>query len=226
MPILKYLFYHNFLINNHTKKIINNNIDMNKFNVIYNEYKDTSPDPGYSKYLNLNNSIKKTLLDVYRLRLHKAKPMSILDIGTGAGYFPFICQYFGHRVCAIDLDVVQMYNEMVKLLNVNRKTWEVKAYEKLPDFGQKFNLITAFAICFNNHKRQNLWTEKEWRFFLTDLANNHLTDEGRVLLVLNPENDGKYYDKELLHFFESTGSSVKNERVFYKSLSSFKQASV
>lgn len=218
---LRYVFLNNFIINNQTNKIIDT-IDMARFNEIYNKYKDSSPYPGYSKYLELKSCIKITLFNIYRLRLQKSKRLNILDLGTGAGYFPYLCQNYGHNVWTIDLDSVPMYNEMIDLLNIKRRIKEIKAYEKLPNFDQKFDLVTAFAICFNNHKRQDLWTYKEWSFFLTDLANNHLVNEGKLFLQLNPENDGEYYDNELLHFFESTGASVKKRRVFYNSLKYFR----
>ena len=142
-------------------------IDIEKFKFYLEKYKNSSPYPGYSKYLNIEEWFEDKLWEVYRLGLNKSSKLDILDIGTGAGYFPYICNYYGHNTMALDLNTTQMYNDIIKFLNINRKVHEIKSFEKLPNLGKKFDLVTAFAICFNNHETSRLWNRS--RVFFKDM---------------------------------------------------------
>ena len=197
-------------------------IDFERFKSYQDKYRNSSPYPGYSKYLNIEDWMESKLLEVYKLGLNKSSKLDILDIGTGAGYFPYICNCYGHNSMALDLGTTEMYNDIIKLLNVVRKDHEIKSFEKLPDLGRKFDLITAFSICFNNHDTPELWNIKEWNFFLKDLANHHLKENGKVYLVLNPERNNKYYDNKLHNFFIEHGAKVDRARVYFKNLKSFR----
>src|SRR5207249_3117400 len=79
-----------------------------------------------------------------------------------------------------------------------------------------FDLITAFMICFNNHKMPDLWDVPEWGFFLDDLA-KHLTPRGRVWLELNQEYDGSFYTPELKKFFQKRGGRINEQKVIFNS---------
>ena len=92
----------------------------------------------------------------------------------------------------------------------------------MPDFGIKFDLITAYSICFNNHFNPDLWTKKEWEFFLMDLANNHCNKDCQALFVLNAEQNGLYYSDDLLQYFLQKGAKIKKARVYFKNLYSFR----
>ena len=88
-----------------------------------------------------------------------------------------------------------MFAEITSLLGVRRVIQRIQAFRPLPDLGGKFDLITAFMICFNSHRRPNLWGVPEWNFFLDDIA-KHLAPRGRVWLELNRESDGTLYTPE------------------------------
>src|SRR5207302_305054 len=90
---------------------------------------------------------------------------------------------FGWRV-PIELDGLPMFGDSTRMLGVRRVIWRVRPFVPLPDLGEKFDLVTAFMICFNNHKQPHLWGVPEWEFFLDDLS-RHLTSRGRVWLELN-----------------------------------------
>ena len=64
------------------------------------------------------------------------------------------------------MDRVSMFREITRLLGVRRVVQQIEAFRPLPSFGQKFDVITAFMICFNNHKMPGLWGVPEWEFFL------------------------------------------------------------
>src|ERR1044071_1895129 len=99
---------------------------------------------------------------------------------------------------------------------VRRRIWRIETFGPPPDLGKKFDLITAFLVCFNNHKQPDLWSVPEWDFFLDDVA-KHLTPRGRLWLELNLEHDGTFYTPELRNFFETRGAKIHNAKVIFHS---------
>lgn len=151
------------------------------------------------------------LRNIYRLGLHRSNSMNILDIGPGCGYFPYLCNYYGHHVMTIDLDTNPMYNDLSHFLGVNRKVWKVEAYQALPNLDMKFDIVTAHHICFDNHTEPDAWGEQEYTFFLKDLRDNQLTEDARVFLLLNRNKllsfftriDTTYADGDRIYFLSS-----------------------
>ncbi len=189
-------------------------IDHKKFEEIYRRY-----DPGHSaqawrKYLQLEQWIEVNLSRARELALDHGPRLRILDLGCGVGYFLAICRQLGHEVLGLDIDKIPMFGEMTKALGVPRIVARVERFVPLPDLGGKFDLITAFMICFNNHKTDVLWGVREWQFFLDDLA-TRLTPRGRVWLELNRERDGTLYTSELKELFERRGGEVRGRCVMF-----------
>lgn len=199
-------------------------VDMSGFSRIRARYRDASPYPGYSKYLDIAPVMKRALYSAYELGLHRGPRRAVLDLGTGCGYFPYICNYFGHSSVCADLGDVPMYNEITEFLRLDRRVFPIRAFEKLPDLGRRFDLVTAFAVCFNNHDRPDLWGPAEWLFFLKDLAANHTTAGGRLVMKLNQEKDGSYWSAELSEFFRGHGAVVEGERVDFASVARLREA--
>ena len=199
-------------------------VDAGKLRACRETHVDRAPCPGSSKYLDIAKWMKKALYQVYTLDLHKSDPARILDIGTGCGYFPYACTHFGHDVETLDMDVDPMYREMIQLLGVRRKVWQISPCEKLPDCGRPFDLVTAFMICFNNHGSDDVWGPGEWSFFLQDLANRHLTANGQVWLELNPEQGRQCVGDELAQFFCEHGAVIRDAQVRFMSLESFRHS--
>jgi hypothetical protein len=44
--------------------------------------------------------------------------------------------------------------------------YSVKAYEPIPPFDIKFDIVTGFHTYFNGHRTNHLWTYQEWDFFM------------------------------------------------------------
>jgi hypothetical protein len=109
-----------------------------------------------------------------------------------------------------------MFADITRLLGVRRVIQRIQAFEPLPDLGAKFNLVTAFMICFNNHKQADLWGVAEWEFFLDDLA-RHLAPRGRVWLELNREYDETFYTPELREFFQRRGATIDEHKIIFNS---------
>src|SRR6266705_2658043 len=153
---------------------------------------------------------------IRQLVLDVARPKRILDLGCGAGYFLYIAQLLGHSGVGLDMDRLPMFREITRLLGVRRVVQQIQAFRPLPKFGEKFDVITAFMICFNNHKMPGLWGVPEWHFFLDDLA-KHLKPRGRVWLELNQEYDETFYTPELKEFFEKRGAKIEEHKIIFDS---------
>jgi len=198
------------------KKRVIETIDPVAFEQIRKRYAVANPGADWPKYLDLDRWIGINIRRIRQVELDLARPKRILDLGCGAGYFLYIAQLLGHSGLGLDMDHLSMFREVTRLLGVRRVVQQIEAFRPLPDFGQKFHLITAFMICFNNHKMPDLWKVAEWEFFLDDLA-KHLTPRGRVWLELNQEYDGSFYTPELKEFFQKRGARISEQKVIFNS---------
>ena len=196
---------------------ITKTIDQEKFRKIYQRHAVADPGDAWPKYLDLQPWMEINLQRVRNLGLDLGGRKRVLDIGSGTGYFLYICQYLGHDVLGLDLDEEPGFTEMIELLRVKRKIWRVEAYKPLPDLGPKFDVITAHMICFNGHKSDKLWKIPEWEFFLDDLT-KHLVRDGQIGLELNREYDDTNYTPELKDYFEARGAEIHTQRVHFNPL--------
>lgn len=158
----------------------------------------------------------------FALGLNQSRPLSILDIGTGPGYFPHVCNFYGHNAVGVDLVNDPLYNDLVSYLDVDRRPWCVKPFERSPDLGRKFDLVTAFLTCFNN--LPTLWGPEEWDFFLRDLAANQVVADGRIILWLNHQAGGRPYNDGLRNFFTAKGAAIDRNRIHFTSLEGIRAA--
>jgi SAM-dependent methyltransferase len=191
-------------------------IDPVGFEQIRQRYAANNPTDDWRKYLDLDRWITINIRRVRDIQLDLARRKRILDLGCGAGYFLYIAQLLGHTGLGLDLDRVRMFTEITSLLGVRRVIQRIRAFRPLPDLGRKFDLITAFMICFNNHRQGNLWGVAEWNSFLDDLA-RHLAPRGRVWLELNRESDGTLYTPELKEFFQKRGAQIDEHKIMFNS---------
>jgi SAM-dependent methyltransferase len=189
-------------------------IDREKFDKIHARYRVDNPGDTPAKYLDLPTWLDANLRRIRDLELDLGRRRRVLDIGSGSGYFLYICGLLGHDAVGLDLDDMPMFNETIALLGVKRVVWRVRAFVPLPDLGKKFDLITAHMICFNNHKVPGLWGVEEWDFFLDDIS-RYLASGGRIWFELNREYDGTCYTPELKEFFESRGAQVLSHRIIF-----------
>ena len=198
-----------------TQRVIET-IDPIAFEKIHQRYAVADPGADWPKYLDLDRWIGVNIRRIRQLELDLARPRHILDLGCGAGYFLYIAQLLGHSGVGLDMDRLPMFREITRLLGVRRVVQRIQSFRPLPSFGQKFDIITAFMICFNNHKMPGLWGAREWEFFLDDLA-KYLKPRGRVWLELNQEYDGTFYTPELKEFFEKRGAKIDEHKIIFNS---------
>ena len=198
-----------------TKRVIET-IDPVRFEQIHRRYAVADPGADWPKYLNLKRWIAVNIRRIRRLELDLSRPKRILDLGCGTGYFLYIAQLLGHSGVGLDIDRLPMFREITRLLGVSRVVQQIQAFRPLPNLGQKFDVITAFMVCFNDHKMPGLWGVPEWDFFLDDLA-KHLKPRGRIWLELNQEYDGTFYTPELKEFFENRGARIDEHKIIFNS---------
>jgi SAM-dependent methyltransferase len=198
-----------------TKGVIET-IDPVEFEQIRRRYAVANPGADWPKYLDLDRWIGVNIRRIRQLELDVARPKRILDLGCGAGYFLYIAQLLGHSGVGLDIDRLPMFREITRLLGVHRIVQRIEPFRPLPDLGRKFDLVTAFMVCFNEHKMPGLWKVPEWEFFLDDLA-THLTARGRVWLELNQEYDETFYTPELKEFFQKRGARIDEQKVIFTS---------
>ncbi|MGH6980146.1 MAG: class I SAM-dependent methyltransferase [Stellaceae bacterium] len=184
---------------------------------------------GWFKYLDCAYFIDHNLDVAEHLGLIGSPPMTILDIGAGAGHFAFVCAKFGHDVTAIDVEAA-LLDEIAAAMGVRRTVARVEPDTRLPDFGRKFDLVVAESTMFNmigwtwrGPLEHNLrmppyvpyryWTLAQWRFLLADLIDNQLRFPGRIYFHLNCEiRDGAYRrNTELLTFCADRGAVVRDQ---------------
>ncbi len=198
-----------------TKRVIET-IDPAAFEQIRRRYAVANPGADWPKYLDLERWIEINIRRIRELELDLSRPKRILDLGCGAGYFLYIAQLLGHSGLGLDIDRVAMFREITRLLGVHRIVQRIEPFRPLPDLGRKFDLVTAFMVCFNEHKMPGLWKVPEWEFFLDDLA-KHLTARGRLWLELNQEYDETFYTPQLKEFFQKRGARINEHKIIFTS---------
>jgi SAM-dependent methyltransferase len=173
----------------------------------------------WPKYVDAPRWLRLNIKRAQELRLNtRSQPLRIFDLGSGGGYFLVVSRFLGHSGVGLDIDDPPMYGEMFEAFGLSRVIWTIKAFEPLPDLGERFDLITAFSICFNEHKRPDVWGPEPWRFLLQDLKHRFLKPTGEIFLGLNPEPDGTFYTPGLREFFLTKGARIDRSKVWFKNI--------
>lgn len=175
------------------------------------------PGIAYQKYLEIDYWLFENMRRVYVLGLDRpSRKLKILDIGCGAAYFLFVCRYYGHEVEGLDVPDNQMYNEIIEALGIKRYSQYIRKFEDLPT-AERYDLITAFMICFNCHDTPDVWQTKEWESFLASLHDRNLNPGAEVVLSFNCERNGDPINRELLDYFLSRNATIEVPKIHMKS---------
>ena len=171
-----------------------------------------------AKYTDYPSWLPFNVVRVGALALHRSRPLRLLDIGCGPGYFLAAAKACGHEVYGIDAPAnilteveARVYSELLAALGCDRQVSPllIERYVPMGLAQRDLDLMTAYWICFNRHRQLDEWGAAEWRFWVED-AKAHLRPGGVVHLELNvnPERYGalQWYDQETLEFFRSVGS--------------------
>ena len=169
------------------------------------------------KYFDTEYWLEDALRRAYRLDIPKGLYGRILDIGTGFGYFPYICEYFGHTAHAIDREGHGLYDAATGILGLTRRHHTVTAFQPVAtpdDDTDGYDLITAFQIAFDRPTLETLWGADDWDYFIRDMLDNRLRDGGRLHLELNYIHSiGRWYKPEVTAVFKSHGAKLDFERI-------------
>ena len=171
----------------------------------------------YAKYADAKRWLSRNLPRVRRLQLDRPGSKEILDLGCGAGFFLLIAKQFGHSGIGLDVEDHAVCAEILDLFGVERKVWRIKAFEPLPDFGRKFDLITAFSTAFHRSSDKSIaWGTNEWNFFLDDLFNRQLKPGGRIFFEINAGKDKRFFSPAVRELFAARGAEIDGEFVSWK----------
>ena len=139
---------------------------------------------------------------------------SILDIGCGFGLFSHIAEFNGNEVDSIDIpNASPILKEASKLLKLKKHEFTIAKKVPLLKLNKKFDVVTAFQIFFNGHCTKELWDVEDWKYFLLDLHDNILNENGIVHLVFNAEHDNL---KPIMVDGEKLFLGKKSVEVFFK----------
>ena len=123
----------------------------------------------WTKYLDVDKWLALNVRYACELGLVNEPPRDVLDLGCGGGFFLYVCRQLGARVQGMDLDFDPIFADLVRLFGVPRLGQPVRRQVPLPDFGgRRFDLITAWMICFNDFdKPDEMWVADDWAFSST-----------------------------------------------------------
>ena len=175
---------------------------------------------GYAKYFDVPLYIDYSLRRAYRLNLKERPKTSILDIGCGFGYFGATARYFGHDFTGLDYDAPEdkntaLFKAAFETINPaeERISFRIEKNTPLPNFSGRFDIITAFQICFTNFNQAYAWGSDEWQYFLKDLP-RALTSNGEILLHFSkPRNSELFRPPEVERVFQDLGADINGPYV-------------
>jgi SAM-dependent methyltransferase len=200
------------LIHPVNKRRILDDIDWIQFRDLRHKYPYQPGSPQINRFEDIAYWIDINVERAQDLWLDRAPPLRILDLGSGAGYFLYVCKHFGHDVLGFDTDSEPLFGATTELLGVQRVIGRIERQTPLPDFGRKFNLVTAHRVCFQRigKVRDGIeWSPADWEFFINDIRSRFLEPNGRLLLDFNPRPDGSsFFTPELRKFFLSQGARI------------------
>jgi SAM-dependent methyltransferase len=194
------------------KQRILETLDRTQFEKLRDQFPYRPGSPQINRFEDVVYWIEINVERAQDLWLDRVPPMRIVDIGSGAGYFLYVCKFFGHQVLGFDTDSEPLFGATTALLKVPRVIGRIERQTPLPDLGGKFDLVTAHRICFHRIGRVRdgaEWSPADWEFFINDIRTRFLNGNGRLLLDFNPRPDGSsFFTPELREFFLSQGARI------------------
>lgn len=123
-----------------------------------------------------------------KLNLVDAPPLSVLDIGCGAGWLEYVLQWHGHSVYGIDVEH-DILDRISQIIGTSRHINPIVANEKM-DVKGPYDIIISKGAFFDRGERLDgggyswVWAVDDYVFFLEDVYRN-LAVNGRFYFSLN-----------------------------------------
>lgn len=172
-----------------------------------------------AKYADYRWWLRHNIRRALDLNLQSSRPMRVLDLGCGPGYFLRVCSEYGHDAVGIELPdasltpvEAEVFGVLCATLGVTRIRGTIGCHDPLCVEGS-FDLIVGHLVCFNRHLQEDEWGVLEWRAFVENTV-ARLLPGGRLVLELN-ENPARYgrlvhYDMDTLQYLSSVGNVDRN----------------
>jgi len=192
-----------------TPEFLVGGLNAQKAREIRSRYAVANPGIDWQKFVEFERWFSKYILRAEDLGLDFGRRKRILDIGSGAGFFLYVCQKLGHDCLGLDFlegqdpKAAQFYTETFALFGLERVIWRVTPFVPLPDLGAPFDLVTAFMICFDDPLEKR-WKRAEWEFFMDDLQ-SRMHPGGQIRLELNPGPENQIFHTGVRELFEDRG---------------------
>lgn len=143
----------------------------------------------FAKYgINWEYHLKLAFHRCRSLNLSEARNLKILDLATGAGFFPYILSennsVLGTENVILPNDSSQFYSSIHKILDIPCDYFKIEKQKLLP-LKEKYDIITSFSIRWDLDKKSGTrseWDIEDGKFFLEDLI-QHLNPEGKIYLM-------------------------------------------
>ena len=129
--------------------------------------------------------IQEKLSVAHYLGLHKASNKTLIDLGTGAGWFPYICKLYGHRCIGTETIHTDVFKESYIPIyhHFDIEVTDDLVFANTPfSSKERVDYIVTLRSFFPN--RPQVWKMNEWKYFFKDIIKN-LNEGGGLYLGCN-----------------------------------------
>ncbi len=177
--------------------------DKTAFTEALRPYWDPFAGAGAAKYLNIEIWLREAIFRYLLCAEGLERSGRIVDLGSGAGYFLWVCREFGHDILGIDIAGEPIYDACVHLLDIPRVEFQIEPHRPMCDTGGELAMIGAFMSCFDRYEDGRTWGTAPWEFFLSD-ARERLRTGGRLTIKFNADvRTGELYSPGVKRLFAS-----------------------
>jgi len=162
----------------------------------------------FAKYFDAERWVRVNVSRVLLIELDVGPSRTVVDLGTGFGYFLLVCRELGHEVQGVDLDE-PVYRAVTELLGIPVAHHRIEPQRPVPSLASPLDVVTAHMVCFNGHGTPSLWRAREWSTFLNAFIGATLH------LELNRETDGTLYPRGVAELFGDRGAMIARHHIFF-----------
>lgn len=166
-------------------------VDADAHRAIQDRYLTTPLPSGFLKYIDPVWWFEHKFAFTEKLGLRTCPPCRILDLGTGAGHFMKLAQFYGHEVVGTDQPperredgMILLFDELLDLDSLTRIDSVVTPDLDVEGLPEQVDLVTGFSVAFNRYPDGEFWTPAEWDAFLSSLARRVLKPGGQLYMTM------------------------------------------